>query len=348
VKLIVLNYSMSSKSVVFAHQRDTVVALAKFFSTVYVFTSETETGELPSNVKVNKLSWKKESPMINALEIFRKIVPFLLKNQDAIVFSHMTDVHSSLLSPFTSILRMKHILWYAHAHNSIYLNWSSLYVSNIVSSTPGSCNLKLNRGKIKFINQGIKERDFPFDQEIFGKLNKIYYYGRLDRSKNIHIFNQLMLKLNELNTSFTLDIFGKPGSPKSESYLHEIKFSENLSSAIQFQGPIARILIPNIAQQFGIFINLFSGSLDKTLIENTFMGIPVVTWNREFCSEFGTWSGLPVSETLEFLLQEIAYIKSSPKGDIQREIRRRYDVALRNHSFDGWIERLVSVLKENG
>jgi len=163
---------MNSKSVVFAHQRDTVVALAKFFSTVYVFTSETETGELPSNVKVNNLSWKKESPLINALEIFRKIVPFLLKNQDAIVFSHMTDVHSSLLSPFTSIFRMKHILWYAHAHNSLYLNWSSLYVSNIVSSTPGSCNLKLNRGKIKFINQGINERDFPFNQEIFGKLIK--------------------------------------------------------------------------------------------------------------------------------------------------------------------------------
>jgi glycosyltransferase involved in cell wall biosynthesis len=263
----------------------------------------------------------------------------------------MTDVHAALISPITWVLRIRHILWYAHATNSPYLVWSSFFVSNIISSTVGSCNLKINRKKIKFINQGINEVNFPYRARSFKKLDRFLYYGRLDQSKNIHLLLELVVVLRESNDIITLDIFGKPANLKSEQYISRLISSSKasmLSDIVKFKGSVERRDIPRIARDYEVFINLFTGSLDKTLIEATLMGIPVVTWNKEYCSQFGTWSKTPPKETLEFIIEEIDNLKSSSVLDIQTEIFSRRDQALKNHSFDGWIERLsLELLKSS-
>lgn len=76
------------------------------------------------------------------------------------------------------------------------------------------------------------------------------------------------------------------------------------------------------------------------------MGMPVVTWNREYCSQFGTWSNSSFSESLDFIITEFEHINSLNEHDLNKEINRRLNLAIRNHSFQGWINRLVGVLKE--
>jgi glycosyltransferase involved in cell wall biosynthesis len=261
----------------------------------------------------------------------------------------MTDVHAAILAPLTWLLKMRHILWYAHAKNSKYLLWSSFFVSNIVSSTPGSCNLGINKRKVLYINQGIDSKVFPYFARPLKPLRKILYYGRLDPSKNIHMFPELVLKLNRSADTYSINVFGQPANFESEKYFlylissNKVKDNEN---SIIFNGPITRTEIPDVAKKYDIFLNLFSGSLDKTLIETTFMGMPVITWNREYCSQFGTWSNFLVSETLEFIVKELESINSLKETELNREINRRLELAIRSHSFDGWINRLVGVLKE--
>ena len=346
VNLIILNYSMSPDSLVFSHQRETVISLAPLFDSITVFTFETSTHPLPKNVRTIEISGDEESRLLKFFRIIRITFPFMIKNRKSILFNHMTDVHAAILAPLAMLLRMRHVLWYAHAHNSIYLIWSSFFLSCIVSSTPGSCNLKTNRRKIVFINQGIRQTDFPFKIRNLDKLNRLFYYGRLDRSKNIHLFNELVITLNQITKSYTLDIFGKPTSLESDSYLRDLKSSIRLNPAIRLHGAIQRKAIPEISEAFGIFINLFSGSLDKTLIENTLMGLPVVTWNREYCTEFGTWSGVKSSESIDFIIHEISFLNSLDHAVIHEEVIRRLRIAKKNHSFDSWIERLVLSLKE--
>jgi glycosyltransferase involved in cell wall biosynthesis len=337
---------MSPDSLVFSHQREAVISLAPLFDSITVFTFEMSPYPLPKNVRTIEIFRDGNSRLLNFFRIIQITFPFIIRNRKSILFNHMTDVHAAILAPLAMLLRMRHVLWYAHAHNSIYLIWSSFFLSCIVSSTPGSCNLKVNRRKIVFINQGIRPTDFPFKVRTLNKSNRLFYYGRLDRSKNIHLFNELIVALNQITKSYTLDIFGKPTSLESGSYLRNLESSIRLNPAIRLHGAIERKAIPETSEAFGVFINLFTGSLDKTLIENTLMGLPVVTWNQEYCAEFGTWSGVKSSESIDFIIHEISFLNSVDHDVIHEEISRRLRIAEKNHSFDSWIEKLVLSLKE--
>jgi len=338
---------MSSKNIVFSHQREVVLSLSQFFETVEVFTVEPGSEYLPENVKVFLLPWRVKSPLRNLLTVFKVLYPVLIRNRTSVLFTHMTDAHAAILAPLTWLLRMRHILWYAHAANSKFLVWSSLFVSNIVSSTNGSCNLILYKTKIHYINQGISNKSFPYKFRSNERLRKVLYYGRLDPSKNIHLFPSLLLELNRSGDIYTLDIFGRPANLESEKYFLNVRSSDQIKiqgSSINFHDSIERALVSNVAENYDIFLNLFRGSLDKTLVEATFMGMPVVTWNLEYCSQFGTWSNLPVSQTIDFVIKEFEALDSMQNTALQEEITRRLNLAMQSHSFEGWIDRLVRVL----
>ena len=343
-----MNYSMSPKNLVFSHQREVVLAQSQFFETVDVFTSELGSEYLPNNVKVFLIPWKAGSPLHNLLIVLKVVYPVLIKNRKSVLFTHMTDAHAAILAPLTWLLRIRHILWYAHAANSRFLIWSSFFVSNIVSSTKGSCNLSLNKAKICYINQGISNKSFPYKMRSYERLRKVFYYGRLDPSKNIHLFSGLLLELNRAGDTYTLDIFGQPANFESERYFLNVKASDQVriqGSSVNFHGSIERARVSNVAENYDIFLNLFSGSLDKTLVEATFMGMPVVTWNMEYCSQFGTWSNFPVSETIDFVIREFEAMDSMENRALQEEITRRLNLAIESHSFEGWIDRLLRVLR---
>ena len=349
MKLIVVNYSMSSKSLVFSHQREVVLGLSQFFEKIEVFTTETSSESLPNNIKVSLIPWKTHSPLRNLVTIIKLLYPKLLKDRTSVLFTHMTDIHAAIVAPLTWLIQMRHILWYAHAKNSRYLIWASFFVSKVVSSTPGSCNLIANKKKVLYINQGISSTNFPYHPRSGKRLRKIMYYGRLDPSKNIHLFPNLIYELNLSQNKYKLAVFGQPTNKEAEQYLMSITSLQRVKSQelpIAFNGPIERVLITDTAEKYGIFLNLFSGSLDKTLIEATLMGMPVVTWNREYCSQFGTWSGTTVSEDLEFVIQEFRSIDSLNAIKLNKEINRRLHLAIRSHVFEGWIDRLVGVLRE--
>jgi glycosyltransferase involved in cell wall biosynthesis len=339
---------MDSSSLVFSHQRDTVLALSQMFESVDVFTSEANQESLPANVRVHVVPWTIRSPISNFFSIIRKLFPYLLQNRNTVVFSHMTDVHAAIVSPLTRFLGMHHVLWYAHATTSFYLWWSSFFVSQIVSSTRGSCNLKVNRNKITYINQGVDGKKFPLVSKSVHELNRLFYYGRLDKSKNIHLMTNLVIMLQRKKLPVSLDIFGTAANSDSEEYVENLKSAiktQPASNYIRFHNRIRRDEIARTVNQLEIFLNLFCGSLDKTLVEVTMLGMPVVTWNREYCDQFGTWSNSPVEVSLEFLEKEIVVLRKMDKLELQIEIFRRSAFARDNHEFQGWINRLSSILK---
>ena len=342
-----MNYSMNRSNLVFSHQFNTAVALAEHFENVTVFTPQSTFEAIPKNMRIIEVPWNKSSPALNGIMIITKIWPFLLLHRKAILFTHMVDVHAALISPLAKLLGMKHYFWYAHATNSFFLTWSSFFVTGILSSTPGSCNVAFNREKIFYLNQGIDETIFPFANRTPQAFNSIIYYGRLDESKNIHLLPSVVIKLQELGLKLHLDIYGKELSHKSFKYIEDLKrtISDQINlNDVNFFEPIQRERIAGLITRYDLFINLFSGSLDKALIEATLMGIPVVTWNREYCYEFGTWSKDNVSQSLDFIIGEILAIMAMSEDQLTKEIKRRLDLAITKHSFQGWINRVTNVL----
>jgi glycosyltransferase involved in cell wall biosynthesis len=347
MNLTLINYSMNTQSPVFSHQRDVAIALSPHFDCVTVFTTESSAEKLPPNMSVVVIPWVRNSNIRNAFKIFKAIVPHLIHNRSSIVFTHMSDIHAALISPITRFAKMRHVLWYAHASNSLFLKISALFVSNIVSSTPGSCNLKYFRNKIIYINQGIDAKLFPSLPYRSDKLQKFVYYGRLDQSKNIKPLFEIMSNLRKSDSNTSLNVYGKSMNKESESYMDQIKeqFHSDLNKGhFSIKSALSRDKISQEMKKYGVFINLFNGSLDKTLVEATFMGLAVVTWNREFCNQFGTWSNSPVEETKEFILNEIVIIQNLSDLELTKALNRRLSYALENHTFEGWLKRLLNII----
>lgn len=348
MNLLVINYSMREDNIVFSHQRDAVLALSPFFDRIEVFTTESDNKFKMKNVRVHTIPWNSRAKVKSVLRTITTILPSLLRNRNSIMFTHMTDLQAAIISPFTRLLKIKHIFWYAHAHNSPYLIWSSFFVDKLVSSTQGSCNLSVNRKKLTFINQGIDNNLFAFQTKRNWKHLSLLNFGRLDESKNIHLFPLILKRLQTFDSESIFTCYGKGLTNNSSSYFTEINrnYADLIEDgSLRFFSTVPRHVIPEVASNFNIYINLFSGSLDKALIESTFMGLPVVTWNREYCSQFGTWSKKEPTETLEFIVDEIKTISSLSKDELIDSLLKRRDIALKLHSFSGWIERLVKVLK---
>jgi hypothetical protein len=155
--------------------------------------------------------------------------------------------------------------------------------------------------------------------------------------------------LNNRNCRISLDIYGKPANSSSEDYLDDLKSKLDnyaLKLGVNFKGPIERSSVNQVTRGYGVFINLFTGSLDKTLIEVTFLGIPVITWNQEYCSQFGTWSEQPVSSSLDFILEEFQSLEKLDLMVLNSKLSSRASKAIALHSFDGWVKRLVCILKD--
>jgi len=64
----------------------------------------------------------------------------------------------------------------------------------------------------------------------------------------------------------------------------------------------------------------------------------------EYCYGFGTWSKGCVRQSLDFIIEEVLAIMEMSEDELTVEIKRRLDLALSKHSFQGWINRVTNVL----
>ena len=106
---------------------------------------------------------------------------------------------------------------------------------------------------------------------------------------------------------------------------------------------ISRKDIPRKLSESDVFIHAFQGSLDKTLVEATMTGLPVVTINLEYRKIFGSWTSDPEAS----LQQELEGYLSAIEGDydLKSELHRRYIVALTLHSENHWVSALAKILQ---
>ena len=254
----------------------------------------------------------------------------------------MTEVQSALIAPILRFSSIPHVLWYAHTSKSLYLLWNNFFVNNIVTSTQGSCPLR-NR-KVIPIGQAIDDNKFifPIKHVIYKK--KFVHIGRLDPSKNIQSIIDIVTKFHSKDSGISLNLVGSSSSLKTRQYELEIKSNNSIKSFITFQGVIPRIEIPRVLYESDAFIHCFYGSLDKTLIEATMVGIPVISPNREYVHEFGSWSNVKLDDvTLESELE--AFFEMSEQN-ITENCLNKQNYALTHHSYAIWEKRLITLFDD--
>ncbi len=335
---------MDDSDQVFSHQVQAVRKLALKFDRITVITARLGEVELPPNVKVFETRWKPGSRFISILGFLRIFFLIITKERNLTIFSHMTEVQSSLVAPLTKIFRIPHYLWYAHTSHSCFLKWSHYWLTGVITSTPGSS--PISGKKIFPIGQAIDPSQFSEKTTLAPERKKFIHIGRFDASKGIPKIIEVISELRQSDSQITLTLIGSPSSPEN-ARTADLVISSNKKHVdegwLTFLSSVKRAELPEVLRNSDVFIHAFQGSLDKTLVEATMVGIPVVTVNSEYLKEFGSWSGRLSNQRLKDQLDSFMEI---PAIELVEIVRSRRLITLERHSLDAWIKKLCKILKK--
>ena len=342
-RLLIINYSMNKDNPIFGHQVDNVTELKKYYDQIVVLTGDEKFDFQGDGYQIVSYRWEMGHRLESSVRFLICFIRVFLKFKPKTVFSHMTEVQSSLIAPALRILGVKHFLWYAHKSKSVYLRWCHFWLNGIITSTPGSCPIISK--KVHAIGQAINPELFPWSERENLSRNRLIHIGRIDPSKKIENIIESFLIFYKADPDAKLMFVGEPSSNLTNQYQNRIKFkySDDIKSGkIKFLGKKSRKQLSEIILEADMFIHAFEGSLDKSIVEATFMGIPVVTINQEYRKIFGTWNNNLAQNELSSELQ--AYLGCTIET-IKKECLRRFEIASDFHSLEHWgisIERVMN------
>jgi glycosyltransferase involved in cell wall biosynthesis len=340
-KLLLINYAMDEESSVFSHQAEAANEISNYFSEVFVLTSHVGQYPRKSNVHVMSTSWQRGRNLRNLFSFYRGFFHLLRTKDIEVIYCHMTDVQSALIAIPAKILQIPHFLWYAHAKKSFFLKFTSKFVSGLITSTAGS--LPIQNSSVKIVGQAINPQKFIFSRRANNNFDKFVHFGRLDKSKRLAEIAQILKTERITNPRVSLTLFGDASGPESELYIEKI-LSESGNEAghewLYVLPSVPRNSIGELLEVFDVFIHAYLGSLDKTVLEATFVGIPVVTANPEYLSIFGSWNPLG----FDSLENEILALRSFNQMEITGLLEARRKVADSNHGLSNWALQIAEIL----
>jgi len=356
-RLLIFAYAFDETSQVFSHQIGVIQSLTQHFDQVVVIAAKVDEKELQTyssdphsknRIIIIQVDLSRVSSQFRTLQKYLSLILFLRKLSFDAVFYFMTETSVVLFGTFFKVRRIRQVLWYAHAHKSLRLIIASLFVDLICSSTEGSMPLKSK--KIRLIGQMVDEKMFQYSPKILSKDLTLIHYGRFDKSKNIGILIQVVQELLALNLEVRLRVIGSPSNQSSDSYQKQIieTYGKTISTGrVEILPACLRSQLSLHLEKSDIFLHAFHGSLDKSLVEATLVGVPVVTLNQEYLREFGPWyktSDRNSVDLLEFLVHEVLTVVSMDISSLHAELLRRYKIALENHSLSNWNVKMKNLL----
>jgi glycosyltransferase involved in cell wall biosynthesis len=344
--LLILTYEMDESSQLFSHQVVVVNQLAKLFEEVTVLTGKIGEHKVDLNVKVLSSRWQNGKRIRSIIRFLSIFLTTVLRNRPTAIFSHMTSIQSAFAAPITLILRIKHYLWYAHTSNNIYLKVSHLFLNGILTATDGSCPIKST--KVKVIGHSIDPLVFSRKDEVIYPIKKFIHIGRFDPIKNIELIVQTIGNVKKSHSDLTFDHFGSPS--KQEYAEYENKVVKNCSTGrdskyMTFNPSVNRSKIPNIIKSYDAFIHACDAGLDKSILEATLIGLPVVTINKQYLDIFGNWE-TSNDAGLVSLTSEASNLLTLSNKDLIVELDRRYKIALQYADIRLWAKKVKDIIDD--
>jgi glycosyltransferase involved in cell wall biosynthesis len=342
--LLILTYEMDELSQVFSHQIGIVNELSKSFDKVTVLTGKIGSYNVSPNVRVYSSDWQSGKWISSTTKFLSVFLKLLVSNRFTVIFSHMTSVQAALISPITRVLRIKHLLWYTHTSDNFALRVCNLFTNGILTATAGSC--PLSGSKVHVIGHSIDTKIFKRKSTLNFPISSFVHVGRFDPSKNIRLIIETLQSLRVTKNDINFTTVGVPSGEANTNYYQNIisEFDRDKGSSwLTFNNSVPRQMLPNFLNNYDCFIHAFNGSLDKAVLEATFIGLPVVTINDEYKKIFGSWDKNNRSKKYT-LLEEVNFLLSLTNGELRAELDRRYQIAQKDFELEGWAKRVITVM----
>lgn len=342
--LLLSVYSIDEHSQLFSHQGRIARDLAKQFSYTYVLMNDEFPVDLNArDIFTDVFSLKSSSKVAFVVKSWLLVLRSYKKHRrNLVVFSFMTDYFSAVTGPLTKVLRVKHILWYAHAYRSIFLIISELFVSKIISSTRESLPSKSKKAKLlgQMVDSGLF--NFKRDRD-YGLKASALFVGRVDKTKGLDEIISALATSHKFKKGFKLLVIGEPtlGNEAFYNNLRSEIYSKNLEESVLFLGARSANEVNDLMSTSDFLIHNFKGSLDKVLVEAALTGLPIVTTNRGFHRAFSTSlnASLPIREMRIDDELEL-FFRLTPK-EIAEQAEHRYKTALSDHTYESWFNKLL-------
>lgn len=325
---------------VLSHQVEAVESLSEYFTETYVLTGKIGRFREIPRVKVLNSNWIPGHNIRNSVKSLVLILRIIARNRSRIVvFSHMTEVQSALIAIPLRMLRVPHFLWYAHAHKSLYLKWVHFWADGIITSTNGSCPIKSK--KVHVVGQAINLSSFVMAKDKSLPLKSLVHVGRADPSKDIETIYEVVSRVRKDHPELELTLIGDPSNLEAlqqfELFVRKTLDDQN-AGWLHLLPSIPREQISRTLGKYDIFIHAFKGSLDKSILEATAVGLPVVTQNNEYLKLFGQWSDAGSLES------ELRTVLGGSRSTILSEVLRKRANLEKNHSLSSWSKKISDVL----
>ena len=299
--------------------------------------------DLPDNVTVHSLGKEKGGGnKIKYLWRFFCLLWRLRRNYDD-VFVHMNQIYVILAGPYWRFSGKTIGLWYAHGTKSLSLRIATRLAHHIFSSTRYGFPLHGSAidKKLTITNQGI-------DADIFSprearKDIDLLTIGRLSPSKNLELLLTVLKNL-QTNRGVRLTIIGSAATDSDQEYVEKLKEQSDslgITDLINWVGPVPNEALPGYLQRTKVFIHAgTTGSLDKTLLEPLFSGVPMVTSAEGArCLPLGDWQ-VASAEEMTQVVREL--LQATPTDKIT-ELR---EFVITNHSLQKLIPRICNTYKK--
>jgi hypothetical protein len=215
----------------------------------------------------------------------------------------------------------------------------------VLSSTRGS--FPFETSKLKLVGQMVDYEKFRVNSPPkLSNLRRFVHIGRLDASKQVDKILGALVKFKSQYSTIEFTSYGDSSNEKELIWAQSVlkKFvGVPEYEWVHILPSVPKREIAKVLSQHDVFIHSFQGSLDKTLIEATMSGIPVITINYEYLSEFGSWAG----DSDPTLYSEIQALLNSSAQAIQERLIRNASIARNSHSLQSWEENILPLLGIN-
>lgn len=351
MNLLMFNLAVDDKHVTLAFGLRWIEALAGRFEHIDVITMTAGQYQLPGNVTVWSVGRERRYPeWLRALRFYWLVWRILRLRRIDVVFTHMIPVFAVLFWPVGLLTGLKNVLWYAHGSTPIMLKLAHRVVDRVVSSTPQG--FRLISDKVSFTGQGIDVARYQAAPRIADTRFQILTVGRLAPSKGLDLLVSVLADWKS-SVDWFLTIVGDGTSDSEYRYaaaLRQQALHALGAERVTFTGRLDSDEIVPLLAKSDVFVNLSStGSLDKAMVEAMASGCPVVSSNDSFRA-IAVVEGFPEcaieysQQALSVALGRLASMDTVGRLELGM---RQAEVARRDHTLEGLIQRLHGILAAN-
>lgn len=335
MRLLVFTQKIDRKDPILGFFHSWVFELSKVCESVEVICLEKGDFDFPRNVTVYSLGKEVGKSRIGYIINLYRYLNIISGSYDS-VFVHMNQEYVLLAGLYWKIKNIPVYLWRNHRKGSILTVLAVGLSEKVFCTSTDSFTAKFSKTVIMPV--GVDTNVFREKSVLSRKKYSICMWGRISPVKNIHIALDAIRILVSEGIQIYLTIAG-PIPNKDFEYAEKLKkyISENnLSSHIDFHGPIEYKDLPDFCSSYELYLNLTeSGSFDKTIMEASACGLTPVVANSSLVGVLPSvciTSNNPdnVARSIKILLNP------GERAKVQNEIRR----SVENQSLDTLIKRL--------